>query len=102
MYRSLVNLSVRANWQEQSTGFLPIVKRHKSSDMNILFPSLYEELDMDRYAKLAVDMLSDINIKVALCDNSGQLVWVSDDNKKSAALAINRNEEKCSKFNSDG
>jgi diguanylate cyclase (GGDEF)-like protein len=58
----------------------------------MIFPSLYEELDMKRYAKLAVNMLPQRNIMVALCDESGQLVWSSEENKALAELIVNSNE----------
>ena len=44
----------------------------------MLFPSLYEELNMERYASLASDMLSDSSILMVLCDDSGQVVWAND------------------------
>ncbi|MBT8440657.1 MAG: hypothetical protein KJO91_13070, partial [Gammaproteobacteria bacterium] len=43
----------------------------------MLFPSLYEELDIERYAKIAKDMVPACNILMALCDDSGQLVWIN-------------------------
>ena len=44
----------------------------------MLFPSLYEELDMGRYASVVADMFPDRNILIALCDDSGQIVWSND------------------------
>jgi diguanylate cyclase (GGDEF)-like protein len=44
----------------------------------MLFPSLYEELNMGRYARVVADMLPDRNILIALCDDTGQIVWASD------------------------
>ncbi len=45
----------------------------------MLFPSLYEELDIERYAAMAKHMLPDSNVLIALCDDSGQLVWMNTD-----------------------
>lgn len=44
----------------------------------MMFPSLYEELDMSRYACMVKDMLSQEKIMLALCDDSGQVVWSND------------------------
>ena len=44
----------------------------------MLFPSLYEELDMGRYASVVADMLPDRSILIALCDDSGQIVWANN------------------------
>ncbi len=41
----------------------------------MIFPSLYEELDMQQYAALVADVLPDHNLIIVLCDDSGQLVW---------------------------
>ncbi len=45
----------------------------------MLFPSPYEELTIERYAGMARDMLQDNRLLVALCDDSGQLVWVNSE-----------------------
>lgn len=45
----------------------------------MLFPSLYEELDIERYAAMAKHMLPDSDVLIALCDDSGQLVWTNTD-----------------------
>ncbi len=44
----------------------------------MIFPSLYEELDMQQYATLVADVLPDHNLIIALCDDSGQLIWSND------------------------
>lgn len=44
----------------------------------MIFPSLYEELDMKQYAILVEDLLPDKNVVIVLCDDSGQVVWCSD------------------------
>jgi diguanylate cyclase (GGDEF)-like protein len=46
----------------------------------MLFPSLYEELDIERYARMAKDMLPACDVLIVLCDDSGQAVWVNNDN----------------------
>ena len=45
----------------------------------MLFPSLYEELDIERYVTMAKDMLPGCNVRIALCDDGGQAVWITDD-----------------------
>ena len=47
----------------------------------MLFPSLYEELNIERYAALAAGMLPDNGLLIALCDDSGQVVWASTDDQ---------------------
>jgi len=44
----------------------------------MIFPSLYEELNMERYAKLAADALSYQHFYMALCDDD-QIVWSNAD-----------------------
>ena len=60
--------------------------------MKIIFPSLYEELDMLRYTRLAADVLSKKDVMVALCDDSGQIVWANK-NEKRAKLIVNCNKK---------
>lgn len=48
----------------------------------MIFPSLYEELDMPRYAKLALDILPQSNVIIGLCDETGQVIWANKDKKK--------------------
>lgn len=50
----------------------------------MLFPSLYEELNIERYASMAQDMLQNSKLVIALCDDSGQVVWINTDD---AAMA---------------
>ena len=45
----------------------------------MIFPSLYEELDMERYAQLTINIQPQRNIRIALCDDSGQIVWSGQD-----------------------
>ena len=47
----------------------------------MLFPSLYEELNIERYAAMAQDMLQNNRLLIALCDDSGQVVWVNSDDR---------------------
>ena len=47
----------------------------------MLFPSLYEGLNLERYALMAQEMLQNNRLLVALCDDSGQVVWLSSDDK---------------------
>ncbi len=68
----------------------------------MIFPSLYEELDMQRYAKLAAGVLQNDNVLMALCDDSGQVVWVNKDGKKSAKLVFNCYQRKCADMVADG
>lgn len=58
----------------------------------MIFPSLYEELDMQRYTTLASDILTNSEVMVALCDDSGQIIWVNR-NKKRAKLIVNCNQQ---------
>jgi diguanylate cyclase (GGDEF)-like protein len=60
--------------------------------MNMIFPGLYEELDMQRYAKLVIDILPHHNVKIALCDDSGDIVWANEDKNKLKKLTDNCNE----------
>ena len=68
----------------------------------MMFPSLYEELDMQRYASLAVSCLPGKDLIIALTDDSGQVVWASDGKKKRAELAVNCHPQHCSNRVSDG
>ena len=45
----------------------------------MLFPSLYQELNLEHYAKMAQDMVPDNRLLIALYDGYGQLVWVNSD-----------------------
>lgn len=59
----------------------------------MIFPSLYEDLDMERYARLAVNIVKQHNIMVVLCDDSGQIVWSNKENKILAELIVNSNNK---------
>lgn len=58
----------------------------------MIFPSLYEELNMKRYADLVADMLPDQTLVIALCDESGQLVWDNADSNKKAIFIVKGDE----------
>ena len=45
----------------------------------MLFPSLYEELNIERYALMAQEMLQNNRLLVALCDDCAQVVWLNSD-----------------------
>lgn len=47
----------------------------------MIFPSLYEELNMQRYATMVREMLQDDQLLVALCDDTGQIVWVNSEDE---------------------
>ena len=70
--------------------------------MDMIFPSLYEELDMQRYAKLVAGIVPNDKVLIALCDDSGQIVWLNRDKKKSATLVLNSYQRKCADMVSDG
>jgi diguanylate cyclase (GGDEF)-like protein len=70
--------------------------------MNMIFPSLYEELDMQRYAGLAANILPDSKVKTALCDDSGQIIWASNGKKKQAELIVHCHQQQCTDRASDG
>ena len=70
--------------------------------MDMIFPSLYEELDMQRYAKLAAGCLPNDKVLIALCDDSGQIVWLNRDKKNAATLVLNSYQRKCANMVSDG
>lgn len=55
----------------------------------MMFPSLYEELDMTRYARMVKDMLPQQNIMLALCDDTGQIAWSDVAEKEQAEVLIN-------------
>ncbi len=57
--------------------------------MNMMFPSLYEELELKHYVKLAVNLLPQSNVVLALCDESRQIVWLSNENKTLAEFIEN-------------
>jgi len=67
----------------------------------MLFPSLYEELDIERYAKMVEEMLSETNVLIALCDDSGQIVWINTDNDKHRDLFRGYREWDCIRISSD-
>ena len=69
--------------------------------MNMIFPSLYEELDMQRYAGLAANLLPDSKVKTALCDDSGQIIWASNGKKKQAELIVHCHQQQCADRASD-
>lgn len=71
-------------------------------EMNMIFPSLYEELDMQRYAGLAANLLPDSKVKTALCDDSGQIIWASNGKKKQAELIVHCHQQQCTDLASDG
>ena len=56
----------------------------------MIFPSLYEDLDMKCYAKLATDILPESNVVTILCDDSGQIVWTDKDATKLQKLNIRK------------
>ena len=68
----------------------------------MIFPSLYEELDMQRYAGLAANLLPDSKVKTALCDDSGQIIWASNGKKKQAELIVHCHQQQCTDRASDG
>ena len=70
-------------------------------EMNMIFPSLYEELDMQRYAGLAANLLPDSKVKTALCDDSGQIIWASNGKKKQAELIVHCHQQQCADRASD-
>ena len=59
----------------------------------MIFPSLYEELDMQRYADLAANLLPDSKVKTALCDDSGQIIWASNGKRKQAELIVHCHQQ---------
>ena len=61
----------------------------------MLFPSLYEELDVERYAAMAKHMLPDSDVLIALCDDSGQLVWMNSDDEVRKELIQNYRSWTC-------
>lgn len=54
----------------------------------MLFPSLYEELNMAHYVTVVADMLPGRSILLVMCDDSGQIVWTSDEVDISQEQAI--------------
>ena len=68
----------------------------------MIFPSLYEELDMQRYADLAANLLPDSKVKTALCDDSGQIIWASNGKRKQAELIVHCHQQQCVNRASDG
>ena len=58
----------------------------------MLYPSLYEELDIERYAIMAKDMLPSSNVAIALCDDSAQIVWMNSDDDNLKTLFANYRE----------
>ncbi len=67
----------------------------------MIFPSLYEELDMQRYAGLAANLLPDSKVKTALCDDSGQIIWASNGKRKQAELIVHCHQQQCADRASD-
>ena len=67
----------------------------------MIFPSLYEELDMQRYASLAANILPNSKLKTALCDDSGQIIWASNGKRKQAELIIHCHQQQCTNRESD-
>ena len=67
----------------------------------MIFPSLYEELDMQRYADLAANLLPDSKVKTALCDDSGQIIWASNGKRKQAELIVHCHQQQCADRASD-
>ena len=61
----------------------------------MLFPSLYEELDIERYAAMAKHMLPDSDVLIALCDDSGQLVWMNTDDDARKDMIQNYRDWAC-------
>ena len=61
----------------------------------MLYPSLYEELDIDRYAIMAQDMLPACNVLIALTDDSGQIAWINNDNHSLSTLLRDYREWEC-------
>lgn len=61
----------------------------------MLFPSLYEELDIERYAAIAKHMLPDSDVLIALCDDSGQLVWTNTDDDACKDMIQNYRDWAC-------
>lgn len=59
---------------------------------NMIFPSLYEELDMARYATLAINMLAQRKVMVALCDDSRKIVWSNEGENKITNFLSHCNE----------
>ncbi len=67
----------------------------------MIFPSLYEDLDMKRYAKLATDILPESNVVTILCDDSGQIVWTDKDATKLQKLIFENCETQGANFLND-
>ncbi|NNJ95959.1 MAG: EAL domain-containing protein [Gammaproteobacteria bacterium] len=68
----------------------------------MLFPSLYEELDIERYAAMAKHMLPDCDVVIALCDDSGQLVWMNTDDDARKDLIHNYRDRACAPIAGSG
>ena len=56
---------------------------------------------MQRFAKLAAGLLPNDKVLIALCDDSGQIVWVNKDKKNAATLVLNSYQRKCANMVSD-
>jgi diguanylate cyclase (GGDEF)-like protein len=57
----------------------------------MIFPSLYEELDMVRYADLVTGLLPEHDLIIALYDDSGQLVWSNIKVEKQETIIVKNN-----------
>ncbi|MGB5275685.1 MAG: EAL domain-containing protein [Gammaproteobacteria bacterium] len=78
----------------------------------MLFPSLYEELGIERYATMAQDMLPECNVFIALCDDGGQIVWANSDDdaqknrigdyREWASTAVTSRGSECIKYHQAG
>ncbi len=68
----------------------------------MLFPSLYEELDIDRYAALALEILQEYDVFIALCDDSGRIVWANEENAAIKELITDYREWDCVAIRSGG
>jgi len=68
----------------------------------MLFPSLYEEIDIERYATLALEMLQEYEVFIALCDDSGQIVWSTGEDSAVKDLIADYREWDCVAVRSGG
>ena len=64
----------------------------------MFFPSLYEELDIQRYAAMAQDMLPERDVLIALCDESGQVVWANSDDSSRLELIVDYRDWACARI----